>query len=281
LREFLERSIRSVLKERIGNARGLSGNSVVNTEEKRRATIGMVSRVQRKLEPQHPIETLNFWFMNNDNRFHRVNSTNIKYIRTLLGWTQAELGRRSGYSERLIRKAESGGTLKLSTIRDISEAMTAAGVPITVLQLTLDYLTLVREFIEAYDANGAEAVQHCDAIFTEDIELRCTADSTKVSFAGTWQQIEGLKKFFVLYFEVFTRRPSSLTPTYFTSGESVIARFDDTLYHQGHRLPTVRFNLHFAFRDGLISHIEYEFNHHQACQDLEQLRNRLSQKGQE
>lgn len=219
--------------------------------------------------------------MNNDNRFHRVNSTNLKYIRTLLGWTQAELGRRSGYSERLIRKAESGGALKLSTIRGISEAMTAAGVPITVLQLTLDYIALVRGFVEAYDLNVAEAVQDCKEIFTDDIELHCSADPTKVPFAGTWPQIEGLRKFFVLYFEVFTRRPGALIPTYFTSGESVIARFDDTLYYQGHRMPTVRFNLHFAFRDGLISHIEFEFNHHQTCQDLEQLRNRCSQKGPE
>ena len=269
------------MKERIGIALELSGNDVVKTEENRSATIESARRVQRMSEPQYPIETLNFWFMNNDNRFHRVNSTNIKYIRTLLGWTQAELGRRSGYSERLIRKAESGGALKLATIRDISEAMTAAGVPITVLQLTLDYLTLVRGFIEAYDANGAEAVQQRNEIFSNDIVLHCPADPTKVPFAGTWQQLEGLKKFFVLYFEVFTRRSGSLIPTYFTSGESVIARFDDSLYYQGHRLPTVRFNLHFEFRDGLISRIEYEFNHHQVYQNLEQLRNRLSQLGHE
>ena len=41
--------------------------------------------------------------------------------------SQVELSRSSGYSERVIRKAEAGGTLRLETIRDLATAMSVEG----------------------------------------------------------------------------------------------------------------------------------------------------------
>ncbi len=50
-----------------------------------------------------------------------VHGRMIRSLRKMHGWTQAELAKRAGYSERLIRKAELGGRLMPETIADLSE----------------------------------------------------------------------------------------------------------------------------------------------------------------
>ena len=67
----------------------------------------------------------------------KVNGKIFRDHRNLIGMSQLELSRRSGYSERLIRKAEAGGTLRLATIRDLAMAMTFDGHSITLQDLTL------------------------------------------------------------------------------------------------------------------------------------------------
>ena len=43
----------------------------------------------------------------------------IRQLRQTLGWTQNDAATRSGYSERLIRKIESGASVRPSTLRDV------------------------------------------------------------------------------------------------------------------------------------------------------------------
>jgi len=44
-----------------------------------------------------------------------------------LDLSQVELARRSGYSERVIRKAEAGGKLRAETILDLADTMSGNG----------------------------------------------------------------------------------------------------------------------------------------------------------
>ncbi len=56
------------------------------------------------------------------NRIVQVNSEKLKQIRELLCWSQMVAGMRAGYSARLIRKLESGSSVKRSTLVDVVAA---------------------------------------------------------------------------------------------------------------------------------------------------------------
>lgn len=65
-----------------------------------------------------------------------VNGVTIRRRRKELRWSQVELSQRAGYSERVIRKAEAGGTLRLQTIKDLATALSADRVILTFHDLT-------------------------------------------------------------------------------------------------------------------------------------------------
>ena len=52
-----------------------------------------------------------------------ANGALIRALREKRGFTQIDLGRLSGYSERLIRKAESGGSIRLETFQNLAVAL--------------------------------------------------------------------------------------------------------------------------------------------------------------
>lgn len=66
-----------------------------------------------------------------------VNGPRIRQYRRALGLTQMDLANRSGYSERLVRKAESGGRLRPSTIADLAESLCEPGQTVTLQDLIL------------------------------------------------------------------------------------------------------------------------------------------------
>ncbi len=65
-----------------------------------------------------------------------VNAKNFRQIRKRLGWSQVELGRRSGYSERVIRKAESGGVVRRRTLSELALTMSMDGQIVSLVDLT-------------------------------------------------------------------------------------------------------------------------------------------------
>ncbi|MFN3148584.1 helix-turn-helix domain-containing protein [Bremerella sp.] len=54
---------------------------------------------------------------------YKCNRDFLRELRLNNGWTQAELAKRAGYSERLIGKAESGSPIARDTIVDIADAL--------------------------------------------------------------------------------------------------------------------------------------------------------------
>jgi len=67
----------------------------------------------------------------------RINGPRLRAARLDLGWTQAEFSRRSGYSERLIRKAEASGYVRVFTLNDLAGTLLEAGLSISASGLTL------------------------------------------------------------------------------------------------------------------------------------------------
>jgi len=71
----------------------------------------------------------------------------IAQLRKLLGWTQNDLARKSGFTERLIVKAEASQNIATSTLQIIAETFREAGAQVTAADLSADPAALAREFI--------------------------------------------------------------------------------------------------------------------------------------
>jgi transcriptional regulator with XRE-family HTH domain len=199
-------------------------------------------------------------------RFCAVNAVRLREFRLACGWSQAELARKSGYTSRLIRKAESGGSLNYETIADLAETFTSFGTAVQAEELLLDPVAIVKEFIEAYERTGAGCIQPLAHYFSPSIQLECLVDPVVFPFAGTWNGHEPLLDFFQRFCRQYSRLPERLLVVYLLGSECVSARFEDRLVSDGVELPALRFNWHFQFQAGMIARIDFEFDHFTASQ---------------
>lgn len=206
---------------------------------------------------------------------YRVNGKRFAELRKQIGLTQMDLANRAGYSERVIRKAESGGALRLETIRDLSQSLSTPNQIVEPSHLYHSQLDLAKQFVQAYDQFGRDALLHCDGLFHEDFQFCCPGDPIQVSFAGLWNGLEGMQEFFDRFFSLFSRKAGSLLPTYLEADCRVVARYEDQVFFETHPMPPFWVNLHFHFRDGLISRIDDEYDTRLAAESFLELLKRL------
>ena len=204
-------------------------------------------------------------------RFVAVNAEKLRDLRLSHGWSQSELARRSGYSARLIRKAESGGSLNYETIEDLAITLSTEEVQIPADQLTCNPKEIVQHFLEAYDAHGSKCVEHFQHVFAPDIELHCSADVETFPFAGSWKAHSGIAGFFAAFFGIYERRNQSIRPKYLVGDSCVVARFSEVLIYRGHELPAHQVCWYCEFYQGKIIRIEYEYDQYQAARNLRSL----------
>lgn len=209
--------------------------------------------------------------MNSNANIHAVNGSTIRECRKQLGWSQVELGCRSGYSERVIRKAEAGGSLRLQTIKDLAMTMSVDGLAISFQDLTIDLESIARRFVESYDWLGCNMLTACYDIFASDFSFSCPADPNQVSFAGEWYGLSGFQEFLNRFFATFSRVAGTLKPIYMVSQDRVVARFADQVCFHGHELSAFWVNLHFQFRNGFLIRIDDEFDSLNLSQTFERL----------
>ena len=195
--------------------------------------------------------------------------------RKQLGWTQVELSQRSGYSERVVRKAETGGKLRPETIQDLATAMSVDGQVITFTDLTIDLESIARQFVECYDLLSCRMLDACRNIFADDFVCNCPADPKQVTFAGVWIGHAGFQEFLNRFFGTFKRRAGILKPAYMVCEDHAVARFDDHVNYNGHEIAPFWVNLHFEFCHGLVNRIDYEFDSVSVSKSLERLQHRI------
>ena len=210
--------------------------------------------------------------MNTKDSGNSVDGIALRVYRKKLGWSQAELGRRAGYSERVIRKAEAGGKLRPETIQELAAAMSCDGHRISLADLTIDLESIARRFVESYDLLGSGMLNSCSDIFADDFTLICPADPNQFSFAGEWIGKTGFQEFLNRFFGTFMRKSGIQKPVYMVCEDHAAARFDDQVSYRGIELPAYWVNFHFEFSDSLITRIDYEFDSLNVSKSLEKYR---------
>lgn len=198
--------------------------------------------------------------MIHSNRFRNVNAVRIKQLRLARNWSQGELGRRAGYSERLVRKAEAGGRLSVDTIADLAEALSTTGELVTPESLECDYLGMAKTVVESYDLYGIEMMPHVSHLLSDDFVWYCPGDPEIAPFAGTWYGVAGLQAWLDIFFGIFRREPGTLETRWTVGSDIISARYEDRLWMGEQALDPFWVNLHFHFRGGLIIRIDDEYD---------------------
>lgn len=130
------------------------------------------------------------------------NAELLTQLRKKRGWTQQELATRSGYSERLIGKAEAGKTVSLSTIEDLAETLSEPDETVFLEDLVNDPVAKARTFIFAmyHERHGViDATRH---FLHEDIVVQFPGDPDIFPFAGTHVGIAAARKAFQAFDDV-------------------------------------------------------------------------------
>lgn len=117
------------------------------------------------------------------------------------GWTQSKLAQETGYSERLVRKAEMGRSVSTDAIADLADALSLPDDPLLPEDLISDIVHLARVFVEAWYVQQKHAVDRIRYFLDDDIAFDFAGeDAEGVPFAGKYRGPDQLAEFFASFF---------------------------------------------------------------------------------
>ena len=198
----------------------------------------------------------------NDSDVVECNGSHIAELRRSLNWTQAELAGSSGYSLRLVRKAEQNGTLRFSTIIALATAFQRKGLAVSAADLCTDPVAVAQTFVEAYRVHEAKMVDQIRHVLSDDLAVFVAGDPSQIPFAGTFEGPEGLQEFWNRFFALIERHDkTSLNLQYFVCGHEVVAYGTERGRIRGHTTDQPTWLcLKFEVRNGQIVRFEDYFD---------------------
>lgn len=126
----------------------------------------------------------------------------LSRLRKQLQWTQAQLAQRAGYSERLIVKAESGGSIAAETLSTLCDTFCEAGVTADLEDLMNDPAARAREFIHALYFHESEVIVQTRHFLHEEVVFHFQGDPNIFPFAGEHRGVDAAHNAFRLFFSV-------------------------------------------------------------------------------
>lgn len=170
-------------------------------------------------------------------RSRKVNGEIIRFLREKRGWTQERFAALSGYSERLIRKAEANGSLSPDTIEILAEALSDEQTPVLPEDILADPKEIVARFMcwflspHRRDKKDKEPY----LLTCNDIICQIVGDSAQIPFAGTYHSKAGLEEFREKFLSVI--KCMDILPQLFVAGNHVMASCED-LFEYIHLSPS-------------------------------------------
>ena len=114
----------------------------------------------------------------------------LKHFRNLCGWTQEELSRRSGYCDRLIRKAESGKSISFEAIEVLAQSLCSNDVQVSVEDLICSPKQTVHRLLNVIHGDYVPSLQ-TEPLATDQVSVKCKGNE-RVPFTGEFNGQDGL-----------------------------------------------------------------------------------------
>ena len=148
----------------------------------------------------------------------------IAALRKSCRMTQQSLAIAADLSVRVIRKAESGGEVRFSTLVAMADAMRRHGVNVQARDLCTDPVEVVKSFIEACRVHRENTVSAIRYLLSEDLTTFVAGDPSLIPFAGDFVGPDGLTYCLSrLFLESSIATAPSSVFKYFASGSEVVA----------------------------------------------------------
>ena len=164
-----------------------------------------------------------------------INPDTFGFFRRNRGLTQEALAALSGYSDRLIRKAEAGGVLKWETIEDLAEALSSADVPLTAVDLVADPRALARRFIMNYARYENQLAARAEGLFAEDFQFWGAGDGEVMACCGHFDGISAFDGYLQEFFRILERPDKDLLTQMqvIVEGQKAVVLTQDRAFFRG------------------------------------------------
>lgn len=147
--------------------------------------------------------------------------------------TQADLADATGYSERLIGKAESGKPVSLGAISALATVLSTQERLLLPEDLIANPLAIAREYIRCIYIHQQNCFEHMQSFLHDDIVFHVAGKRESVPYAGVHRGLDDVKKAFDVFWSCFeVPKDHDHLPHYhfFESGNEVVV-WGDTWIH--------------------------------------------------
>jgi transcriptional regulator with XRE-family HTH domain len=190
-----------------------------------------------------------------------ANGRQVAHYRRRRGLTQKQLAQISGYSERLVRKAEASGSLSERTIRDLAGALSSDGDVVNPEDLICSPESLALEFMAAFAEHEAEMIAHVEHFLDPAAILVCAGDPEKIPFAGEWHGISGFDRWVRSFFATLIRPEKDFyQPESLSQGNTVVLWGQELAHARELPFPPIWVTQRFEFREGKIIRFDNLFD---------------------
>ena len=135
-------------------------------------------------------------------RSYACNAEMLIYLREYNEWTQLQLAAHSGYSERLISKAEAGRPISTQAIAVLAESLSSSEKQIYPEDLISDPVQMAKDYLRAVYTEGKNIVNAIEHFLDADVTFRVAGDPTQIPFAGEHRGLESVRRVFDIFFSV-------------------------------------------------------------------------------
>lgn len=190
-----------------------------------------------------------------------TNGKQVAGFRRLKGLTQKQLAKIAGYSERLVRKAEAGGSLSAQTVRDLASALGHEGVTIFPEDLICSPEQLALDFLKAFGEYQTEMLTHVKHFIDPEIILVCAGDPKKIPFAGEWIGHEGMDRWVRTFFATLLRPEKNYyKPSVLSHGNTVVTWGQDLAHVPNLPALSMWVTQRFEFQQGKLIRFDNMFD---------------------
>lgn len=192
------------------------------------------------------------------------NTQRLMDLRALKGWTQAELADKTGLSEQVIVKAESGRNVSSATVAALAKALSDQTTRILPAELSFDPVKLAQQYMEAVYTHGPGCVDAMMHFLHPEFTLRIAGNPAEIPFAGEHRGIEAVRRAFEIFFSILEvpaghdHRPHY---QYLGQGNEVMMSGASYIHPKGHPLAEpIKIWHRFVFADGKLMLLEDLFD---------------------
>ncbi len=197
-------------------------------------------------------------------RSYRCTVDLLLYLREQRGWSQSELAKIAGYSERLISKAESGRPISKESVKILALTLSTPEEPISFEDLISDHVAIAKLYTETMYRYRADTFKVLGPYFAENIIFRVAGNPALIPFAGEHRGLAAVERAFAIFFSILEAPDDydyESRHTYITQGRDVIVWGDSGFHPIGMPFQTpVKTTIRMRFENGKIALFEDLFD---------------------